>query len=129
MTDQLRLANHIARKLGLPPTWPNLRTIEIALIFQAAQGSSSLQEAADLIVDCGRVFLALSPGKQKLAGLARYWPLNRFWFEDAIWLEFVPMLPCRRHPDYGRTVSGGCWGCYEEQTRGQGGCRPYEVPA
>ena len=89
MTEQLKLANDVARKLGLPPTWPNLRTIEIALIFEMAQSGTSLHQAAETIIDCAWQFVRLRPRQLKDLGLTRYWPLNRFWFEDAIWQMFL----------------------------------------
>jgi hypothetical protein len=91
MTEQLKLATQVANKLGLPPTWPNLRTIEIALIFEHAdRNRESLGEAAEIIVECARQFYALPSHRLKKLRLERYWPLNRFWFEDGIWQMFLP---------------------------------------
>src|ERR1035437_4415646 len=59
MTEQLKLAHKIANTIGLPPTWPKLRTIEIALIFQAAESETSLREAADTIIGCAWHFIRL----------------------------------------------------------------------
>jgi hypothetical protein len=96
MNEQLRLATHVARTVGLPPTWPNLRTIEIALIFEHAdQNRASLDDAAEVIIACAREFLSLSPHHLQRMGLLRYWPLNRFWFEDAIWQTFIPWVESR----------------------------------
>lgn len=81
MTQQLQLATKIARTLGLPPTWPNLRTIEIALISETAFSSIALQEAADLLIQCARTFRATE------RHMLRYFPINRFWFEDGVWRE------------------------------------------
>jgi len=98
MTEQLQLATQIAKTLGLPPSWPNLRTIEIALIFHAAQSDTSLQETAQTIIGCAREFYRLSPAKLKTLGIERYWPLNRFWFEDAIWQVFLPLPGSQQVP-------------------------------
>ena len=114
MTQQLLLAKKVSSALGLVPTWPNLRTIEIALVFEAADSSVSLKEAADRIVECGRVFMQRPPRE-----LLRYWPINRFWFEDAKWKEIA--LPCRLHPNSGLTPNGSCYMCYAEKY--QSGCR------
>jgi hypothetical protein len=81
MTEQLELATKIAKTLGLPPTWPNLRTIEIALICETAFSSISLREAAELIVACAKNFRVVPKDYRMI----RYLPINRFWFEDSIW--------------------------------------------
>lgn len=95
MTEQLRLAKHVASMIGLPPTWPNLRTIEIVLIFQSADRNCSLQEAAEIIIGCAREFVMLPSHRLKSLRLERYWPLNRFWFEDAIWQIFMPAVAAK----------------------------------
>ena len=64
MTEQLKLAKHVASILGLPPTWPNLRTIEIALICETAFSSISLAEAADVLISCARDFRVTEPRLQ-----------------------------------------------------------------
>lgn len=108
MTDQLRLAKKVSSALGMVPTWPNLRTIEIALVFCSADQNVSLAEAADHIIECGRAFNERPPRE-----LLRYWPINRFWFEDAKWKEIT--LPCRAHPNSGLAPNGSCYMCYAEK--------------
>jgi hypothetical protein len=123
MTKPLQLAVEVARSLGMPETWPNLRTIEMALACETAFSSIGLEEAAELIVACAKNF-RVQPNDYRMI---RYLPINRFWFEDSIWRETFEYAVwradrpeevaaraerTRREEEMRAAIVGHCTGCH-----------------
>jgi len=82
MTEQLQAALRIAEHLGLPKTFPNLRTIEAAIESEAESSAISIDEAEDVIVAA-----TADARKFGVSGSGRVPRINRFFFEDALWRE------------------------------------------
>ncbi len=81
MTKRMQAALRIAEHLGLPKTFPNLRTIELAVECEAEYSDTPLEEAEQLIV---------------AAAVNTRIGINRFFFEDARWRETDLYLNYRR---------------------------------
>jgi hypothetical protein len=91
MTKRMQAALRIARSVGLPATWPNLRTIEAALVCESEFSSISLPEAAEAILKAAR-----EQTHRPAYRIAADWEareifrlnvIDRFWFEDGRWRE------------------------------------------
>jgi len=99
VTERLQLATRVAKSLRMVPTWPNLRTIEIALSSEAEVSGVSLKEAAELIIECGRHQTSAPayrcPAEWEARQAFRENTIDRFWFEDARWRVKFPYAEFR----------------------------------
>lgn len=83
------LAAEVARRVGLPATWPNVNTIQAAIELEADACGVPAEEAAEMLVSAatestrGPVYDCPSDWERRL--LVRDNEVNRFWFEDARW--------------------------------------------
>ena len=70
------------------PTGANVKTIQLAIEFEAEDSGVSVQQAAALIVSAALEITIVDPQRysfQAAALLRKSNMVNRFWFEDALW--------------------------------------------
>jgi hypothetical protein len=83
------LAAEVARRVGLPASWPNVNVIAAAIELVTSWSGVSAEEAAELLVQCAhertpgpRYSL---PSEWEKREIFRENSVSRFWFEDSRW--------------------------------------------
>lgn len=83
------LANEVAKRVGLPATWPNVNTIAAAIELEAWRLKVAAEDAAEVLVQCAFETSCYPqfhcPSEWEKREISRENNIDRFWFEDARW--------------------------------------------
>lgn len=83
------IAAEVAKRIYLPPSWPNVNVIAAAIDLVTFHANVSAEEAAELLIRCAAERTIGShytpPSEWELREIFRENKVDRFWFEDARW--------------------------------------------
>lgn len=90
MTANIKvLAAEVARRVGLPASWPNVNVIAAAIELEAEVCGVSPSDAAEVLVAAAKEASEspsyACPAEWEMRALYRENTIDRFWFEDARW--------------------------------------------